>query len=82
MSSENSTIEEQIKLREIYKDVPELCANTVTYIAAGKAKELRGCYFDCRQNIEKVASFGFETLKQYGLYNLRVEFLPGYENEP
>lgn len=79
---ENSTPEEQAKLRNIYKDVPELCANSVAYIAAGRARELRGCYFDCRQDIQKVCSFGSETLKQHGLYNLKVEFLPGYENEP
>jgi hypothetical protein len=69
-------------MREIFKDMPELCANTVSHIAAGRAKELRGAYFDCRQDTEKVNSFGFQTLKKYGLYNLKVDFLPGYENEP
>ena len=74
--------EEQAEQAEIYKDAPELCGNTVAYLAAGRAQELRGRYFDCRQDIERVSSFGLETLKQHGLYNLQVSFLPGYKNEP
>lgn len=82
MLSEHSTLEEQAKMRAIFRDSPELCANTVAYLAAGRARELRGAYFDCRQDIQRVNSFGFETLRKYGLYNLKVAFVPGYENEP
>ena len=79
---ENTSIEVQQQIRPIFKDVPELCGNTVAYLASGRAKELRGHYFDCRHEIERVCSFGYETLKHYGLYNLGMKFLPGYENEP
>ncbi|KAK4942808.1 hypothetical protein LTR10_017568 [Elasticomyces elasticus] len=82
MATENTSIEVQQQIRPIFKDVPELCGNTVAYLASGRAKELRGHYFDCRHEIERVCSFGYETLKQYGLYNLGMKFLPGYENEP
>ncbi|KAJ9609564.1 hypothetical protein H2200_005891 [Cladophialophora chaetospira] len=79
---ENTTPEVQDQIRHIFKDVPELCANTVTYLATGRAKALRGCYWDCRQDIERVCSFGKETLDKYDLYKLGVKFLPGYQNEP
>jgi len=82
MVSENTTPEVQAQIRHIFKDVPELCANTVTYLATGRALALRGCYWDCRQDIERVCSFGRETLDKYGLYKLGVQFLPGYQNEP
>lgn len=79
---ENTTPEVQEQIKPIFKDVPELCANTVTYLASGRAKALRGHYFDCRHDIERVCSFGHETLEKEGLYTLGVKFLPGYENEP
>ncbi|KAI1611781.1 3-oxoacyl-reductase [Exophiala viscosa] len=82
MVTENTTPEVQQQIRPIFKDVPELCGNTIAYLASGRAKELRGHYFDCRQEIERVCSFGYKTLRDYGLYNLGVKFLPGYENEP
>ena len=68
--------------RALFKDPPELCGATVTYLAAGKAKELRGMYWDCRQDIEKVKAYGRERLQNEGKYTLKVEFLEGYENEP
>ncbi|KAK6384486.1 hypothetical protein LTS17_002049 [Exophiala oligosperma] len=80
--TENTTPEVQEQIKPIFKDVPELCANTVTYLASGRAKALRGHYFDCRHDIERVCSFGHETLEKEGLYTLGVKFLPGYENEP
>jgi hypothetical protein len=79
---DNTTLEVQQQIRPIFKDVPELCGNTVAYLASGRAKELRGHYFDCRHDIERVCSFGKATLDKQGLYNLGVKFLPGYENEP
>ncbi|KAK5443253.1 hypothetical protein LTS15_010788 [Exophiala xenobiotica] len=82
MVTDNTTLEVQQQIRPIFKDVPELCANTVAYLASGQAKELRGHYFDCRHDIERVCSFGKATLDKQGLYNLGVKFLPGYENEP
>ncbi|ETI22662.1 hypothetical protein G647_06738 [Cladophialophora carrionii CBS 160.54] len=82
MVTENTTPEVQAQIRSIFKDVPELCANTVAYLAAGRGKALRGCYFDCRQDVDRVCSFGRETLDKYELYKLGVKFLPGYQNEP
>ena len=79
---ENTTPQEQKEIRHLFKDVPELCGNTATYLATGQAKELRGHYFDCRQDIERVCGFGRNTLRDYGLNKLTVKFLPGYENEP
>jgi short-subunit dehydrogenase len=66
----------------LFKDPPELCGATVTYLAAGKAKELRGMYWDCRQDIERVKAYGREKLQQEGRYTLKMQFLDGYENEP
>ncbi|KIW21521.1 hypothetical protein PV08_02101 [Exophiala spinifera] len=80
--TENTTPEVQEQIKPIFKDVPELCAYTVAYLASGRAKALRGRYFDCRQDIERVCSFGHATLEKDGLYTLQVKFLPGYENEP
>ncbi|OCT53130.1 Secoisolariciresinol dehydrogenase [Cladophialophora carrionii] len=66
----------------LFKDPPELCGATVTYLAAGKAKELRGMYWDCRQDIERVKAYGRDKLQQEGRYTLKMQFLDGYENEP
>lgn len=59
----NTTAEQQEQLPPIFKDVPELAAGTVAYLSTGRGKALRGLYFDCRQDIERVASFGRETLQ-------------------
>ncbi|KAI1611219.1 3-oxoacyl-reductase [Exophiala viscosa] len=67
---------------KLFKDDPTLCGSTCAYLATGKGRNLRGCYFDCRQDIERVCGVGRETLEAYGLYTLKVEFLQGYENEP
>lgn len=77
-----TTLEEREQLRPIFNEVPELPAYTVAYLAAGRAKEIRGMYFDCRHDIERVCSFGRENLKADGLNNLRVRFVPGYDNRP
>jgi hypothetical protein len=70
------------QFEKLFKDSPELCGSTCAYIATGKAKALRGLYFDCRQDIEKVCGLGREALEVQNLYTLKVEFLQGYENEP
>ncbi|KAJ5385555.1 hypothetical protein N7517_003466 [Penicillium concentricum] len=77
-----TTLEQQQEMRHLFKDSPELCANTVAYLAAGKALEVRGLYWDCRQDLEKVSTLGRKTLQAHGLYSLNMKFLPGYENEP
>ncbi|KAH2126890.1 hypothetical protein KXW66_002030 [Aspergillus fumigatus] len=63
----NITAEQQEQLPPIFKDVPKLAAGTVAYLSTGRGKALRGLYFDCRQDIERVASFGRETLQRAGL---------------
>ncbi|KAF4255401.1 hypothetical protein LV156_000896 [Aspergillus fumigatus] len=65
----NITAEQQEQLPPIFKDVPELAAGTVAYLSTGRGKALRGLYFDCRQDIERVASFGRETLQRAGFWS-------------
>jgi short-subunit dehydrogenase len=77
-----TTPAEQEELRPIFNEAPELPAYTVAYLAAGRAKEIRGMYFDCRHDIERVCRFGRENLKADGLNNLRMRFVPGYDNGP
>lgn len=69
-------------MRPMFKDVPELCGNTVTFLATGRGRELRGLYLDCRQDVARLASFGRETFLKQNINKLSVKFLPGYENEP
>jgi hypothetical protein len=68
--------------KNLFKDPPELCGAVVAYLAAGKAKELRGMYVDCRHDLERIQAVGREKLEQDGLYTLKVDFLEGYKNEP
>ncbi|KAK5270911.1 hypothetical protein LTR96_004189 [Exophiala xenobiotica] len=68
--------------RSLFKDPPELCGATCAYLAAGKAKELRGMYIDCRQDVQRLQAAGREKLQQDGLYTLTMKFLEGYNNEP
>ncbi len=68
--------------QSLFKDPPELCGATCAYLATGKAKEIRGLYFDCRQDIEKVCALGRDQLKEKDLYVLKMDFLEGYKNEP
>lgn len=69
-------------LKKIFRDPPELCAQTCAYLASGQAKELRGCYFDCRQDIERVKVLGRERIDKEELMTLKMQFLEGYSNEP
>ena len=67
---------------KMFKDSPELCGATCAFLATGRAKELRGMYWDCRQDIEKVMKVGRESLLKQGLYTLKMDFIEGYCNEP
>jgi len=70
------------KMASLFKDGPELCGTTCAYLATGQAKEIRGCYFDCRQDIERVCKAGRTMIEKENLYKLKVEFIEGYCNEP
>ncbi|PNS18182.1 Diacetyl reductase [Sphaceloma murrayae] len=74
--------EVQKDMRPMFKDVPELCGNTATWLATGQGRELRGLYLDCRQDVARLASFGRDTFRKQGINRLGMKFLPGYENEP
>jgi hypothetical protein len=50
------------------------------YLASGKAKVLKGRYFDCEQDIGTVVAGGKEVLEE-DLYSLRVRFLGGLAND-
>ncbi|KAF2227546.1 3-oxoacyl-reductase [Elsinoe ampelina] len=82
MVTSNVSLQEQDGLRPLFKDVSELCGNTVAYLSSGKAKDLRGLYIDCRQDLEMLQNAGRPTLRKHGFNNLGVKFLPGFENEP
>lgn len=69
-------------MRKLFKDGPELCGSTCAYIATGKAKEIRGMYFDCRHDIEQVCKVGRAQLQKGNLNVLGMKFIAGYENEP
>jgi hypothetical protein len=59
-------------------DVP---GQTCVYLAAGKAKHvLKGKYWDCEQDIQVVVDHASEV-KEYELYELKVEFLGGLPND-
>lgn len=73
---------QKTEIIKLFKDGPELCGATCAYLASGQAKALRGNYFDCRQDIERVCAAGRETLEDNNLYKLKIDFLQGYRNEP
>ncbi len=68
------------EIKALFQQVPELAAYTIAYLAAGRSRELRGMYFDCRHDIERVCKFGRESLKVQGLNNLRMRFVLGYDS--
>jgi len=68
--------------QSLFKDPPGLCGATCAYLASGRAAAIRGLYFDCRQDIEKVCAVGRDQLRANDLYVLKVDFLDGYRNEP
>ncbi|KAL6241456.1 hypothetical protein RBB50_011720 [Rhinocladiella similis] len=68
--------------RSLFKDGPELCGATCAYLATGNAKELRGLYLDCRQDVERLKAAGRGKIQQETLNTLTIKFLDGYKNEP
>src|ERR1700722_4938038 len=58
-----------------------LCGATCVYIASGKAKVLKGRYFDCEQDIETVVSAGPSEIIDKDLYRMKIEFLGGLPND-
>ncbi|EXJ95922.1 hypothetical protein A1O1_01047, partial [Capronia coronata CBS 617.96] len=68
--------------KDLFKYPPELCGATCVYLATGKAKEMRGMYFDCREDIELVCAVGHDDLQKDFLYALKVDFVDGYKIEP
>ncbi|KIV80342.1 hypothetical protein PV11_07848 [Exophiala sideris] len=77
-----SLLQQTPDFKNLFKDPPELCGAVATYLATGKAKELRGMYIDCRQDLERIQAVGREKLQQDNLYTLKMDFLEGYKNEP
>jgi hypothetical protein len=75
-------VKDEAFYKDLFKDAPELCGQTCAFLAAGKGKDLRGLYLDCRQDITKLLATGRGVLKEKGLNSLGVEFLEGYCNEP
>lgn len=68
--------------KELFRDKPELCGGVCAWLAAGRGRELRGCYVDCRQDLDVLVAYGRERLEQEGLMRLGVGFCEGYGNEP
>lgn len=62
-----------------FRTDPFVTGNTVVYLAAGRAKALRGKYFDVEQDISQVVAGGRDSLE--GLYDLKVDFLGGLAND-
>jgi len=65
---------------KLFKTSRFLCAATCVYIASGKAKALKGRYFDCEQDIETVLNAPKEITEK-DLYRLKVEFLGSLPND-
>ncbi|KAF2833461.1 NAD(P)-binding protein [Ophiobolus disseminans] len=68
--------------KDLFKDGPPLCGQTCAYLATGRGKELRGFFFDCRQDIAKLLDYGRERLLKENRNTLTVNFIDGYCNEP
>jgi hypothetical protein len=64
----------------LFKTSRFLCGATCLFIASGKAKILKGRYFDCEQDIETVVAQPEEILKK-DLYRMKIEFLGGLPND-
>jgi hypothetical protein len=64
----------------LFKTSRFLCGATCVYIASGKAKILKGRYFDCEQDIQQVVSGGAEIIDK-DLYRMKIEFLGGLPND-
>lgn len=73
---------DEASFKSLFKDPPILCGQTCAFLASGKAKELRGLYIDCRQDLGKLLEVGREKLLKDKYNTLGVKFLEGYCNEP
>jgi hypothetical protein len=65
----------------LFKTSRFLCGATCVYIASGKAKILKGRYFDCEQDIEAVVAGGKSEIIDKDLYRMKIEFLGGLPND-
>ena len=65
----------------LFKTSRFLCGATMVYIASGKAKVLKGRYFDCEQDIEQVVAAGPSEIIDKDLYRLQIPFLGGLAND-
>ena len=65
----------------LFKTSRFLCGATCVYIASGKAKVLKGRYFDCEQDIEHVVTQGQKEIIEKDLYRMKIEFLGGLPND-
>ena len=65
----------------LFKTSRFLCGATCVYIASGKAKILKGRYFDCEQDIEAVVAAGKSEIIDKDLYRMKIEFLGGLPND-
>jgi hypothetical protein len=75
-------VKDEAFYKELFKDTPELCGQTCAFLAAGRGKELRGLYLDCRQDVMRLLEVGREELKEKRTNVLGVGFLEGWCNEP
>jgi hypothetical protein len=75
---------ERVKARNawlpLFKTSRFLCGATCVYIASGKAKALKGRYFDVEQDIAQVVANPEEIIEN-NLYRLKVEFQGGLPND-
>jgi hypothetical protein len=65
----------------LFKTSRFLCGAVCVYIAAGKAKILKGRYFDCEQDIEQVVTNGQGEIIEKDLYRMKIDFLGGLPND-
>jgi NAD(P)-dependent dehydrogenase (short-subunit alcohol dehydrogenase family) len=70
------------EFKGLFRDGPELCGQVCAWLGAGRGKELRGMYLDCRQDLEVLLAEGRENLMREGNNVLGMTFCKGYKNEP
>lgn len=58
-----------VRIEDSYLTRPELCAQTCVYLAAGKAKELRGRHIDAVKDIQSVVDQA-DIVKRDNLYDM------------
>lgn len=72
----------RITFANTYLSLFWVCSATCAYLATGNAKELRGLYLDCRQDVDRLKAAGREKIQKETLNTLTIKFLDGYKNEP